>query len=433
MEVKKIVYQGVKFKMEKGNKKISFLAGCVVEEELYFSSWNDRGFYKLNLRTGCCIPLTMFKDEQKGMCLYNQAIYFKNAVWLVPAYGQYVVKINLETLEIKNFDLPQDGKEILGKDGIQYIKFKCCYKDGASEFWLAPIGYDTFLRVDMAENQIREYSELREKVIFENGSINFCDACFVNDEIWLCPWDSKELVIFDTITDEFKFYEWKYAIKGYRKIENYKNQAVFLPWSEPKNILLIAQGTFEEKEISVNVDWENKAYYMYLTANIMDQQIFLVPYQAHEYITIDLETGKVELNRQLHNYVQNMLWGQEQYQGSMKCNRKIIYLSDEKNMPLMVYDIEKNAVSYIEVAVDKEAYKNFLKKLQQKDPEGFLNWVNPQDSVHIMEENLPLEIFCSVCDSLKNEEEYNVDIQKSIGGEILLNAEKFKIDLKDEI
>ena len=421
MELKKIINQDIKTKKGKGKKKISFLAGCIVGDELYFSSWIDRGFYKMNLQTGQCIPLSVFGKEIENMLLYSQAVYFENTIWLIPAYGQNIAKVNLETLEIEYLDLPRNGKEILGKNGIRYSKFKCCYKEGTSELWLAPIGYNMFLKVDMRTNQITEYSELRKKLIFEDGFIYFSDACLIEDKVWLCPWDGEELVIFDTKSGKFQFHKWEYAEANYRIVRNYKNQAIFLSQTAPRDILLLNYDTYKERKIPIDVTWENKSDLMYLVADVIGKQLFLAPFQANEYVLIDLENGKIQADTKFHEYSEDRSWVPERYQTSIRCGSKIIYTSDSKNIPLMILDLDMHTVSYLEKVIEKDTYRNFLTELRKKDKRVFFKYINKNEESIILEEDVPLNMYYSEPDIL-TDKIYNMDVQKTIGEKILSNV-----------
>lgn len=422
MELKQLNNQDIKTEKEKEKKKLSFLAGCIVGDELYFSSWMDRGFYKMNLQTGQCIPLGVFGKETESALLYSQAVYFENTVWLIPAYAQNVVKIDLKTMKIEYLNLPENGKEILGKNGIRYSKFKCCYKEGASELWLAPLGYNMFLKVDMRTNQITEYSELRKRLAFKDGMNYFSDACMVEDKLWFCPRDGEELVIFDTQTGEFQYRKWEHAEKNYRTVRTYKDQVVFLPQADPKDILLISQNTYKERTISIDVEWETRTDFMYLVADVIGRQLLLAPYQAHEYVVIDLESGEIQTDTKLYKYAEDMSWGPQQFQNSIRYGTKIIYTSDSINMPLMMLDLENNRVSYLEKIVEWDIYRNFLINLIKKDKNDFLKYVNLERDI-ILEQELPLSIYCSELSFLLDKKVNDMYSGETIGERILSNVE----------
>ena len=402
-------------------RKLSFLAGCVVGEELYFSAWCDKGFYKINLNTGHCMPLKLLDFETESMHLFSQALYYENSVWLIPCYGEHIVKITLDTFEVECIDLPREGREVRGKNGVQYGKFKCCYKEGASEFWLAPIGYNMLLKVDMHTKQVVEIDELRKKINFKEGEIQFSDACFVEDKIWLCPFGSEKLVIFDTLTDKLHFCEWWHTRENYRVIRNYERNAVFIPQTVPKDILLIDQDTFAERKIRIDVPWEMETDVMYLATDVVDRSVFMAPYQAHEFIMVDLKTGKVQVDKSLHNYVQDMSWGSEQYQVSIKYNTKRIYASDSEDMPLMVCDTKENEVFYIELQIDWKSYRNFLIGLCEKNEDEFRRWVNQKDIDVIFEKDLPLTLYCSEQERIKKRIRREENTQRTVGEKLFLN------------
>lgn len=416
MELKKIVNEGLKIK--KKGRKLSFLAGCVIENKLFFSSWHDKGFYKLDLNTGQCTLLKIFEEEPENQLLFNQAIYFEGGVWLIPAYGKNIVKVDLESLDITYISLPKEGREIRGKGGKRFGKFTACYQEEKSEFWLIPIGYSMLLKVDMITNQISEFKELGENISFKEGVINFSNACFVGDKIWMCPQDCEKLVTFDTKTGEFQFINWKYNGENYRIIKRYKDWLFFLPHSAMKNILFIDHNTLEEKKIAISIDWEKKADFMYLLAEIIDHEIFLVPFLAHEYVSIDLEDGTIQIDKTLHGYVKDMLWEQERFQACIIYDNKMLFTSDEKDMPLMIYDLKSNTVSYMDLALDQTDYETFLSDLYNENKKQFYKWIESNEQKMLLENDLPVFLYCAKIDQLTNEIEKKRFDCKTIGESI---------------
>lgn len=412
--------QGLSVKTS-AKRKLSFLAGCIVNEKVYFSAWHDRGFYRQDFQTGQCELLKTFDKEEKNKFLYSQVVYYKNTMWMIPGYGSYLVRIDLETLEMTYISLPEKGKEICDSDGKCFGKFKCCYQEGKTEFWLIPVGYNLFLKIDMITGNISEFSELNKNIIFENGTINFGDACFVKDEIWFCPREGNKLVIFDTVTYQFRILEWKYSEEKYFIIKNYENWVIFLAQSMDQDILLINKDTYEEKRIALNVKWETEDKLMYLVADIIDHYIFLAPFFAHEFVAVDIESGEIEVETKLHEYVKSNSWGQERYQASIKYGEKMVYTSDVKNMPLMIYDNKENEVSYVDIAMNCEDYRKFLMGLSKKDKQELKKWLNTENGNVFLEEGLPSTIFCTNLALLKDKAIYDLDIKKSIGKDIFLN------------
>lgn len=400
MKLKEVINEGIRIKKE-GGRRLAFLAGCVVDENLYFSAWHDNGFYKFNLNTGQCSLLKVFDREPENQQLFGQAIYFEGTIWFIPAYAQNIVKVNLETLDITYIGLPNEGREIMGKRGIRYGKFKCCYQEGKAEFWLVPIGYNMLLHVDMITGQVREFKELRENLSFKDGSSNFSDACFGGDRIWMCPRDSERLVMFDTGSGEFQFYPWRHSEEAYRIIKNYKDWMIFLPHGMGKDMLLLDYNSFEEKRIMLDVNCEAQADFMYLVGEVIGKHLVLVPFLAHEYVAVDMETGEVQADRGLHEYAKSMLWGPERFQSCIAYGDKRLFTSDEKSMPLLIYDIKDHSVSYVELALEWADYERFLRDLYKENRRQFYKWIRMDEGRNVSEEDLPLSVYCTKIDDLR--------------------------------
>ncbi|MCI8416927.1 MAG: hypothetical protein HFI33_05395 [Lachnospiraceae bacterium] len=389
MQLKKLSNQGIINENIYGSR-ISFLAGCIVGDELYFSSWLSNGFYKMDLKTGICEFLDIFENEIKSRYLHNQAIFFEDAIWMIPTHaGKDIVKINIKTLEKVVIHLPENGEPIRDNKGNITWEFKCCYKNGSSEFWLVPLGYNMFLRVDMLTNQVIEYSELRDRVAFKDGKINFADACLVGDDIWFYPYDSEELVIFNTRTEKFRFILWKDNEKKLGFVRTYKEWMIFLSRGKNKSVLLINKDTFEKKEIALNIEWKEIKEPMYMVVDVIEQFLVLAPFLAQEFVAVNIETGNVQLNTKLHEYTEIMKWGPGRYQSSFIYGPKIIYASDIADAPLMVFDYQTNVAFYIHTKVNESQYRETIYKLYNENTEAILNWVRQKGSV-IEEREVPL-------------------------------------------
>lgn len=398
----------------------AFLAGCVVGTEMYFASWLDKGFYKMDLYTGVCTFLKLFERENECTFLYNQAIYYKNAIWFIPAnYGSYIVKVDLATLDMNYFSLPKDGKEIRDKDGVRYRKFKCCYKENASVFWLIPIGFNMFLKVDMESEDVIEIYNLRKQVEFKDGVINFSDACMVENEIWICPREMDKLVVFDTVTSEIRFVEWKNKENSYQIIRSYKNWILLFSYGPDKTFVMIHKNTLEEKKVSITGTWKETNKLMHLAVEVIGQYAFFVPFQAHEYIVIDLETGEMQSDIRLHEYMKEMEWGMERYQTGIHCDTKIFYVSDMPRVPLTVYDTRENTICCIEKSVEKGSYNQFIKEFYKNDKSAFINWFKTNNPSYYLETDVFVNICFPVFEELKNKEEMSHALdQEAEGGKI---------------
>lgn len=422
MQLSELKNQGIINKGITGGK-ISFLAGCVAGDELYFSAWTSNGFYKMDLKTGVCIFLGIFENETKSRALHNQAIFFDNAIWFIPTHGgDKIVKINIETLEKNYICLPEKGRAIRSKDGNFGWEFKCCYKNGDSVFWLAPLGYNMLLKVDMLTDQIIEYGDFKNRVTFKDGQINFSDACMIEDDIWLYPRDNAEIVIFNTVTEKFRFISGQKIKNDFGFIRSYKNWVIFLSRNKNKSILLIDSKTFKEKEILLDVNWKESRQPMYMVADIVGRFLILAPYLAREFIAIDLETGDVQVDRNLHQQMELLGWKEERYQSSFCYGSKIIYASDTIGAPLMIYDMQENSVFYMEMRVDLEKYKKTLVNMYDKNKEDIKKWMK-QKGKFVSEDEFLVSPYYFLSVDVRNEEQSDdVNSQKTIGESIFLSA-----------
>lgn len=386
MKGKEIRNKGLIGEALKG-RAVAFLAGCVVGEELYFASWLTNGLYKMELKTGKCIPLKIFKYEMGGRHLYGQMIFFNNSLWLMPTHmGRNIVKVDLDTLETEYFSLPDKGMKQWKNAKSVLRQYKCCHKAGKSICWLVPLDGSMMLKVDMLEGQIVEVRDSDDIVEFRD-SANFIDAELAGEKIWFCPYGNNDLVIFDTVREKFHVRKWQHEKEKFGLITSYKEWVVFLSKGAGESILMVNQNTYEEKKIYLYLDWEEKTTLMYTTVHVVGRYLFLAPFRAHEYVIVDLESGRIQVDRSL------MECKSGRYQSGISWGSKIIYASDMPGYPLMIHDLQENVVSFMNFWVDGMKNQDFLEHLYQDDPEGFLDWLCQKEG-SFQEDDLPLSLYC---------------------------------------
>ena len=426
MNLRKVKNRGILNKSINGDR-ISFLAGCIVKDELYFSSWHANGFYKMNLKTGVCLFLGIFEKETKSRYLHNHAFFFDGSIWFVPTHGgMYIVKIDIETLDQIYIKLPENGKAIKNDKNEFFWQFKCCYKDGNSEFWLVPLGYNLLLKVDMLTNEITEYKDISNELVYEDGKINFSDACLVDNEIWMCPYYSEKLVIFDIVAKEYKYISRTDFKNGCSMIRNYQNWMIFIPRIQTEVILLINKDTFEEKEIVLNSNVKI-GNIMYMLADMVNQFLLLAPFLANEFIVVNIETENVQKDLKLHQYRQQSGFGSERYLSSFFYGSKIIYASDVYGDPLMIFDTQTNTTSYMEVRIDRKKFIKTVNELLLKNEKEILRWLSPKEDV-IFESRVPLSLYCLYVKAIKDSNGfYDENSKKTIGEIIFLNSKNNEI------
>ena len=77
---------------------------------------------------------------------------------------------------------------------------------------------------------------------------------------------------------------------------------------------------------------------------------------------------------------------------SFRYNSKIIYVSDISGTPLMIYDLQENIVSYINIRVNTEHYNKFFEELYAENPNKALEKLNKSI---VIEKEIPLSYYAS--------------------------------------
>lgn len=76
--------------MKKNEKGLPFLAAVEVGEELYYSTWLKNGLFKMNQLTRKITYIGRVWEEQRETNLHKFAFHYKNYIYFIPSYAQYI-------------------------------------------------------------------------------------------------------------------------------------------------------------------------------------------------------------------------------------------------------------------------------------------------------------------------------------------------------
>ena len=80
---------------DKNYKLLKLISGFVVGEELFFSAWNERGFFSYNFKNGQVKFLT-FLPEVFPQCNYGHFCKVGSEVYLMPCHGNSIICLDSE-------------------------------------------------------------------------------------------------------------------------------------------------------------------------------------------------------------------------------------------------------------------------------------------------------------------------------------------------
>lgn len=275
-------------------------AAVLYNDSIYFSGIQISGLYKMNIETGEVEFLCKFEKEKNEYQLHYRAYLYKSEIWFIPYFAKYIACVNVNTLDIEYFNLPdfkenKYGKELYGTTYYDSGRF------GTEMVYLVPTGNYTPIILDMKNKVISPYPEIPEvknqiigfgsvyhnelwmspvkgefvyslnlntgklyskRILFNDGE--FSGICIYQNKLWFAPYKSDKLRCYSLDNDSFidysigEFYNKKYS---YRSIINVEDDLWILPWESPYIICFnVESNTFSKMFCDLNN--ENALHYM---------------------------------------------------------------------------------------------------------------------------------------------------------------------------
>ena len=172
-----------------GKNNISFLAGVVSENILYYSSYNFGGIWKLDMETGESEMLTFVPDNRK----HEFAFKINDEIWFAPAYQE---KNIFDVYNIKSRTINQ----ILAKQTKNIDRSYSNFIETTNEVWVMPAMVNYIMIIDKKNKNI-EYVNVFDLGL-EYGEFYFINAIKVENKIYMYENKKSNLICIDIKTKE---------------------------------------------------------------------------------------------------------------------------------------------------------------------------------------------------------------------------------------
>lgn len=328
---------------------IKFWAGVEYKDKLYAVSPQINGLFQLDLATKEMTYIKKFLKEESPLEIYWNAYLYKKEAWFTPGKGKYIAVVNLETFDIRYYDLPFIRRNNMDKLIIQSVY----YSGGIINkrfLYLIPSNVDTLLLIDLEKKQFYPFYDVaKPKECLIYGS-------YFNQKIYMIPYIGKELVVVNLHTKQIERYPWKWPFETFTGFISYKNRLWLIPGRA--NFLLSLDIHLKETEkIPLG------AYYttnqMYYEAFIIDDDLFMLPFSSSKMLKYNIRSKhffQIDLR-------QNWLKRNKITLKKMSTTNRII-LTEESGHMLLIYDKERESLEKIELSIDT---KFLLQNLNRND------------------------------------------------------------------
>lgn len=248
--------------------KLNFFAGVEYKNKIYFSAYNHNCLYMMDLKNKDIKPIAKFKEKQISM-LHREAFIYGNMAWFIPQSGEYIVKVNLDTLEMKYFEYSYILKD---EDSKRTYHAFICGKKVGRYLYLIPRSIDTLVIINTETDEISQiesvinpkqeitmdglveedtllifFKESRyyRKIDLKTGKkfdynlgVGIYSAIRYRENLWLLTDESKSLIKYNINKSQINNKIELGGIKQYHGTIQYDNRVIFLPFKSDSYLYL---------------------------------------------------------------------------------------------------------------------------------------------------------------------------------------------------
>ena len=176
----------------KGRKDLIFEAIAIKGDMAYGSDYYRNGLYKVNMDTGECEYLHLFKKESiNGKRLHCQAVWIDSKIYFVPGAANNIAVYTPDSnhMEYIEIPLPTHKEYTFYKAGFKFIR---AIKKGY-DLWLIPCSYPGLIKLNTLNGEINIYDAwiAEDEYFFRLG------LYVENDKIIVANGKSNAVLLFD--------------------------------------------------------------------------------------------------------------------------------------------------------------------------------------------------------------------------------------------
>lgn len=287
---------------------ITFWAAAEYKGKLYVSDRNNRGLLEYNLKTKETVIKNIFMSENYRNN-YWSAFTYKNEIWFIPLRDYQKIAIyNTDNEKITFLSFQKSEHR------CDYMPFMD-YQMVGEYVYLLPAHYDCVLKINLQTRETSRISIGVEDYAGDGYPITIASV-LIEDKIIMCPYNNRNMIIFDTCMDK---------VDGNIELKNTK---------------------------------------MYSNIGIYNGVAYLIPEYLYNDICI------VNLKTQIYEYKAILCenrYKEIKYPCSIVVNNNIYFFPDGNNV-ILKYDYLSNNMDYKKVIVkDNNLGLKFLKGRKLKD------------------------------------------------------------------
>lgn len=329
--------------------KLCFRAGVEYKNVIYFSAMDMNGLFAMDIKSRQVEFLNLFKREKISPRLHRMAFLYKDEAWFIPEGAEYIVNINLNTLDIIYHEVPHHKKN-KSEDPWNYCVYLSGHVIQDRYLCLIPAEIDAVLMIDMEEHKLYPFYD-----VIDPGKKILYNGVSVGDELYLCPAKGDVCKKLNLKTNERTNMMWEYPEMAFGSIDVKYEKIWFTPFSAD-NILCIDIATGEKYRFKIPQPEDRYSGMMAL-----DKKLVFLPFKAKNFLLFDRETCETELNDMEKETV--FVNHDNKVSAAGSAERAIVAMCDAGC--IVIFDKGLGRFTAIPVEIDKNVYEQMIRALKE--------------------------------------------------------------------
>lgn len=328
-----------------------FYAAAEYNDKLYISDPNNHGLLEYDLDTkGITVKNVFLAENMRDN--YWSAFSYNSEIWFVPVRDNQkiaIYKINDNSIEY--LEIPKS------EHICKYRPFGQIYLVD-NKVYLVPAYYDCLLCIDLLT---REIERVDIGVYSYSGDMHatYKSSYMEQNKIYFCPFNNSQVKCFDVLNKVTENIPIAVTSGIYTNVIAKDNYLYLMPQKLDNGILKYNLKDKSQKNLYVSSKYESITQYE--CSFIVDDIIYGLPWEGNTMYMFDCRNDKIEI-KEINDNSRNIY----SYYYAHKINEeRYLIISDNKNAPCLIWD--KDEIKLIDIKLPEDYFiKELLMEIEER-------------------------------------------------------------------
>ena len=328
-----------------------FYAAAEYNDKLYISDPNNHGLLEYDLDTKQITVKNVFLAENMRDN-YWSAFSYNSEIWFVPVRDNQkiaIYKINDNSIEY--LEIPKS------EHICKYRPFGQIYLVD-NKVYLVPAYYDCLLCIDLLTREI-ERVDIGVYSYSGDMHVTYKSSYMEQNKIYFCPFNNSQVKCFDVLNKVTENIPIAVTSGIYTNVIAKDNYLYLMPQKLDNGILKYNLKDKSQKNLYVSSKYE--CITQYECSFIVDDIIYGLPWEGNTMYMFDCRNDKIEI-KEINDNSRNIY----SYYCAHKINEeRYLIISDNKNAPCLIWD--KDEIKLIDITLPEDYFiKELLMEIEER-------------------------------------------------------------------